>query len=218
WSVEGYWKTMTGIREYNGASMIYPPITSWEKDFVEGRGRSWGAEFSAEYAPGPRTSLTGYYTLSWSQRFFEDFYYDWYNDRCDNRHKITLMVNHKFNDRIDCYAGWNFHSGNSFTIATQAILKQEPYYAQWQHIYEKPNNIKMPAYHRADVGINFRKLRSSGVERVWNLSVYNAYSRINAIMATLGTKYDEKGHIVGWTTNALGVVPIIPTFSYGLNF
>lgn len=42
-------------------------------------------------------------------------------------------------------------------------------------IYEMPNNVSLPAYHRLDLGINFRKTTKRGFERIWNISLYNAY-------------------------------------------
>ena len=33
-------------------------------------------------------------------------------------------------------------------------------------IYEMPNNVSLPAYHRLDLGINFRKTTKRGFERV----------------------------------------------------
>ncbi|MBP9987118.1 MAG: TonB-dependent receptor [Bacteroidales bacterium] len=236
WSIEGYYKSMHNLREYNGTANIFPPINKWESDFIDGKGIAYGSEFSVEYDPNPNTNLTAYYTLAWSRRYFEEFYYDWYPDRCDNRHKITLMANHKFNDHIDGYIGWNYNSGNWFTLANQKIFDSIEHYGvgtEWQsdyvyvdEVYARPNNIRMPAYHRMDLGVNFRKVKKNGHERIWNFSVYNVYCRMNAIMATIEQEWDnyvdEDGvwhnDISGYYTQALGVIPIIPTFSYGIKF
>jgi len=235
WSVEGYFKKMDNLREYNGTASIFPPINKWETDFIDGKGVAYGSEFSFEYDPSPNTNFTAYYTLAWSRRYFEEFYYDWYPDRCDNRHKITLMANHKFNDHIDGYIGWNFNNGNWYTLANQKIFGgiehygDETYrydYMYLNEVYARPNNIKMPAYHRLDLGINFRKIKENGHERIWNLSVYNVYCRMNAIMASIEEEwehgFDENGvwtsKLSRYYTKALGVIPIIPTFSYGIKF
>ena len=71
----------------------------------------------------------------------------------------------------------------------------------------------MPAYHRLDVGFNFKKTTRRGNESIWNLSVYNAYCRMNPIWAVV--EYDGKGKFVG---KAYGMIPIIPSFSYTLRF
>ncbi|MDO4181434.1 MAG: hypothetical protein Q4D36_09135 [Bacteroidales bacterium] len=71
----------------------------------------------------------------------------------------------------------------------------------------------MPAYHRLDLGANFRKFTKRGYERIWNVSIYNAYSRMNAFCAEVVQKPD--GSFKGKATS---VFPIIPSFSYTLKF
>lgn len=115
------------------------------------------------------------------------------------------------------YASWNYHSGNRITIPTQQT--EAPVIPGTEQpngnmmIYEAPNNISLPAYHRLDLGINFRKITKRGFERIWNISIYNAYCRKNPLYATVEQKPDGtfigKGH---------GIFPIIPSFSYTIKF
>ena len=76
-----------------------------------------------------------------------------------------------------------------------------------------PTMFPLPAYHRLDLGINFRKTTKKGFERIWNISLYNAYCRMNPLYATVQQNPD--GTFVG---KARGVFPIIPSFSYTLKF
>ena len=80
-------------------------------------------------------------------------------------------------------------------------------------IYESPNNVSLPAYHRLDLGINFRKTTKRGFERIWNVSMYNAYCRMNPLYATV--KQNKDGTFTG---KGQGMFPIIPSFSYTLKF
>lgn len=86
-NLEGYFKTMDNLLEFRGKWGLYPPIDLWEECMITGRGRSWGMETELSWTD-ENTSLTAYYTLSWSQRLFEEFYPCWYRDRNDNRHKL----------------------------------------------------------------------------------------------------------------------------------
>lgn len=52
-----------------------------------------------------------------------------------------------------------------------------------------------------------------GNEATWNISVYNAYCRMNPIIAEVGR--NDKHELKEIT---YGIVPIIPTFGYTLNF
>lgn len=207
-NLEGWYKHMYNLIEYAGAYNIFPPLNGWEELYKNGKGRSWGAELDFGYDNG-RTEANVYYTLSWSQRKFDDFYPEWYRDRNDNRHKLTLMAKHKFGKRFELYGAWNWHSGNRITLATHD--------ADGKEVYLEPNNAKLPDYHRLDLGFNFVKTTKRGNTSIWNLSLYNAYCRANAITGELDwrTLGNERFAYYGM---AIGVIPIVPTFSYTLKF
>ena len=208
-NVEGWYKHMCNLLEYAGSYNIFPPLTDWESNYRSGQGRSWGAEIDFGYDNG-RTEANVYYTLSWNQRKFDDFYNGWYRDRNDNRHKLTVMARHKFSKRFEIYGGWNWHSGNRMTVATHIT-------GSGAYVYTEPNNVKLPDYHRLDVGMNFVKNTRRGNTRIWNLSLYNAYCRPNAIAATTQElKLHDK--LVSHYGSSIGIIPIVPTFSYTLKF
>ncbi len=209
-NVEGWYKHMYHILEYAGPLNVFPPLTGWESSYKSGLGRSWGAEIDFGFDNG-RTEANVYYTLSWSQRKFDDFYRGWYRDRNDNRHKLTVMAKHKFGKRFEIYGAWNWHSGNRVTIATHEAEGGNI------KIYTEPNNVKLPDYHRLDVGMNFVKVTKRGNTSIWNLSVYNAYCRTNPITAVMETKQLD-GKAFAYYGTAMGIIPIVPTFSYTLKF
>lgn len=210
-NVEFYYKTMDHLLEYSGTGVILPPLTQWETSFVEGKGRAYGAEFEWSY-DWENTNLTAYYTLSWSKRKFDDFYAYWYLDRNDNRHKITLSASHTFKHGFELYGSWNYHTGNKVTFPT--YVKVVDGYSYGEELYDRPNNTKLPDYHRLDLGLNWHRTTKKGREAIWNLSIYNAYCRLNPIMATLDYDYEEETY----HGTAYGIIPIIPTFSYTLKF
>ena len=77
--------------------------------------------------------------------------------------------------------------------------------------------MKVPDYHRLDVGMNFVKTTKRGNTSIWNLSIYNAYCRTNAISAMEDSYTRDKVLLASYGT-AMGFIPIIPTFSYTLKF
>ena len=214
-NIEGWYKHMYNLLEYAGAYSIFPPLTGWESCYRTGMGRSWGAELDFGFDNG-RTQANVYYTLSWSQRKYDEFYHSWYNDRNDNRHKLTLMAKHKFGKRFEIYGAWNYHSGNRVTMATHEVETGTGYYAMTD-VYSEPNNVKLPDYHRLDLGFNFIRNTKRGNISIWNLSVYNAYCRTNPITAYTEYEYID-GVQVAYYAAGLGIIPIIPTFSYTLKF
>lgn len=215
-SVEGFYKTMNHILEYDGKNQLAPSVYNWEADVKRGKGRAYGVELALSRHV-LKTSMNFSYTLSWSKRKFDDIYRGWYANKFDNRHKINISVRHQLTQQIEAYAAWNYHSGNKITVPSQYIESpalpgingKKP--GQW--VYEEPNNATLPAYHRLDLGVNFRKVTKRGFERIWNISIYNAYCRMNVLYAKVDDLSAGK-----FTSKATGVFPIIPSFSYTLKF
>ena len=188
-NLEGWYKTMENVLVYNGSNTFVPPITEWEKSFTEGRGRSWGMELEATYSKGPLT-LTAYYTLSWSRRYFEAIFPGWYPDRNDNRHKINLIASWHFAKHWEAFANWNYHSGNRITFPSHYIEVD----GKRRYLYDDPYNMQLPDYHRLDIGVDFT-------------------TTFRASLAFLRT--DKDGNFSGM---AYGLIPIIPTFTVTYKF
>lgn len=207
-NIEGYYKTMENLLEYGGVNTLFPPLDSWEHDFHKGEGKAYGMEMEAGWK-GTNTSLTAYYTLSWSLRKFDAIYHSWYPDRNDNRHKLTLMGTRKLGKGIEVYAAWNWRKGNRMTVESHVYED-----TKGTHIfYSSPNNIQLPDYHRLDLGANFSKTTKKGNESSWNVSIYNVYCKKNAVFTTV--EVQEDGTYKG---SGKAIFPIIPSFSYTLRF
>lgn len=207
-NVEAYYKTMENLLEYSGSNSLFPPMDSWEKSFYKGRGRAYGIETELGWESSG-LSLTAYYTLSWSERKFEDIWYEWYPHRHDNRHKLTLMGVWKVSDGTEIYANWNYNSGGWMSVPTHIYNPGEIF----DRIYTEPNNANLPDYHRLDLGANFRKTTRRGNERIWNIGVYNAYCRKNVVFVAISEREDKSLYGEG-----RAIFPIIPSFSYTLKF
>lgn len=107
------------------------------------------------------------------------------------------------------------------TAQSHAIWSEEMIDEMPELFYTRPNNSRLPEYHRLDLGFNFRKTTKRGNESIWNLSLYNAYFNTNPITAYLYREYNfTKENLSGLTFigDAYGVVPIIPSFNYTLKF
>ncbi len=209
----GFYRTLNHIYEYSGVNLFLPSVVDWEREFVEGKGLAYGAEASLGWSGG-RIDANLHYTLSWSRRYFEDFYYDWYYDRNDARHKITADFSYRINDGIDLYAVWNYHTGSRISVSDLVLGRDDAFGEFPDRFFTCPNNIKLPDYHRLDVGANFRKTTKRGNERIWNVSLYNAYCRMNPFIV-VDYYEDDSGAQFGKVT---AVFPIIPSFSYTLKF
>ncbi|MGM9788318.1 MAG: TonB-dependent receptor plug domain-containing protein [Candidatus Cryptobacteroides sp.] len=207
--LEIWQKIMSHLYEYRGVNTLLPAIESWEFDYVEGSGRAKGLEINFDYHYA-NFDISTNYTLSKSERLFPSIYHDWYPDRNDNRHRINIQCQYRFSSDFELYAAWVYHSGNKVSgpIAVSVSMGD----VIMDTVYGSPNNFKLPDYHRLDVGFNwYRKVRNGNVG-VLNVSLYNAYCRLNAFY---GSVKEEDGVIKG---SAVGIIPIIPSISYNLSF
>lgn len=228
-NVEGWYKTMDNLVEYYGENSLFPRLNSWESVILSGQGRSYGIEVDFGYETSTLL-LNAFYTLSWSERKYEQIYNGWYRDRNDNRHKITLQANWRLNKKWELYAAWNFHSGNRMTLPTQYLRGvyadgegyKNSFMSQW--IYEEPNNVKLPDYHRLDFGANKHGKTKRGNAYVWNISVYNVYCRMNPVFAVAQRQGMSRTHpdfdpgFVAFKGIGTSIVPILPTISYKVYF
>jgi hypothetical protein len=215
-TLEGFYKRSSHLLEYRHWMGMQPPASRWDKDVADGKGRSYGLEFDGSYHSGKViTNLA--YTLSWTFRNYEELGTGWYRDKFDNRHKINVDCRYTFSSCFSMYAAWTFHSGNRITLPDRYIFS--PPFGGLHNdndilkFYSKPNNVALPAYHRIDVGVDFKHKTSRGNERIWNISIYNAYCHLN----TMYVKVRENDNGT-FSAKSRGYIPIIPSVSYTLKF
>lgn len=219
-SAEAFFKQSKNLLRYRNWQGFQPPAASWMNDITSGEGRSYGVEIDATYSI-PRLTLSAAYTLSWSKRRFKELYSEWYDDQFDNRHKFDITGRFKLTKKISATASWTYHSGNKVTLPEQysympILPGQKDWYKydyEMNFIYDKPNNFSLPAYHRLDLGFDFKHTSKRGREHIWNLSIYNAYCHFNSLFLDV-----DNGRISGIVVKSCGYIPTIPSFSYTLKF
>lgn len=234
-SVEAYYKDMRNVVEYKDGVSFFGSSSGWEKKVEMGKGRSMGIEFMLQRTIGKTTGWLSY-TLAKSDRQFAKgsinqgvrFPYKY-----DRRHNINLVVNHKFNNRIDIGASWMFATGGTSTIpeeVTGALRPGEDYVRQEDYI-EHRNNFRLPPSHRLNIGVNFNKKTKHGM-RTWNISVYNAYNAMNPTLVYSNgnsgygdyVKNQEDGNVYYRYTpgkrkiTKLTILPCIPSITYTYKF
>ena len=234
-SIEGYYKTMDNLIEYKDGASFLSINTGWEEKVSMGRGIAYGVELLAQKTIGKTTGWVGY-TWSKSERIFdregEELNYGKpFPAKYDRRHDISIVLSHKFSDRIDMAATWVYSSGNWATLGMQdyegAVVPGTSWSEELVYITNR-NNYRNPSYQRLDLGINFHKQKKHG-RRTWNISLYNAYNRLNPYFVFPSTEYEEvrvSDPIYGdyYTTREkktlkqITIFPIIPSVSYTYTF
>ena len=228
-SLEGYWKEMNNLLEYKEGVVFLVSSDGWEKQVVMGRGRSVGLEFYVQKTAGKATGGLAY-TLAKSDRWFSDGSINMgrpFPYRYDRRHKVDLTFNYKFSEKVDLAASWIFCTGGTMTIPLRRTALIIPtFYGNGYSMIpadytESRNNYRLPPTHRLNLGVNLRHATKRGNEVVWNLSLYNAYNAMNPQIILYrddpiwGTDSGQGDEV---SLFKLTVLPIIPAFSYTLNF
>lgn len=236
-SVEAYYKNMYNVLEYKDGASFLGSSQNWESKVEMGKGRAVGIEFMAQKKLGKTTGWLAY-TLAKSDRKFakeginngKRFPY-----RYDRRHHLNLVVNHKFSDRIDVGASWEFYTGGVTTIAEEktVIVRPDGFHsggyvsvdgittqnAESANYIESRNNYRMPSSHRLNLGVNFNKKTKRGM-RTWSISIYNVYNAMNPTFIYRATKTEENNS--GWGTKTIlkkvTILPFIPSVSYTYRF
>ena len=227
-SLEGYWKKMNNVLEYkDGVSFLFNS-DGWENKVETGRGRAMGLELFIEKTMGKTTGWLGY-TLSRSDRVFPTINAGrWFPYRYDRRHQVNLVVNHRFNEKFDLSATWNYASGGTTTIPERSVVMTAPNGELFlEDLVPSRNNYRLPASHTLNLGFNFHRKRQRG-EGVWNLSIYNVYNRMNPNFVVRDTDsymssfVDESGsdsqYIVKSKLVKLTLLPIFPSVGYIRSF
>ncbi|MGE5458027.1 MAG: TonB-dependent receptor plug domain-containing protein, partial [Methanococcaceae archaeon] len=223
-NIETYYKSMKDLIEYSeGTSFL--DAGNWESKIEQGGiGRAYGVELMLKKNTGKTTGWISY-TLSKTERHFDNISFGkWFPYKYDRRHDVNIIINHRFNGRIDAGLTWEFSSGNLFTLSTDVydvstnVYDASLIYSEFKNIlyFENRNNYRLPAYHRLDLGINFHKQKKI-FYRTWSISIYNVYNRMNVFFVYLGND-DIHGRKDVLLYKKYTLFPILPSLTYSLKF
>jgi outer membrane receptor for ferrienterochelin and colicin len=216
-SVEGYYKSMKNLIEYKEGASFFSLEDDWQDKVEMGEGRAFGVEILARKEFGKTSGWIGY-TLSWSDRRFENISFgEWFPYRYDRRHDISIVFNQKINDHIDLGLTWVYGTGNAVTLPLEKYASMQsfwynPGYFSSIEYFAGRNSYRMPAYHRLDIGINFKKETKWG-ERTWSFGAYNLYNRKNPFFLLFDKEYVENGPSKP-VLKQYSLFPIIPSISF----
>ncbi|HEX5024046.1 MAG TPA: TonB-dependent receptor, partial [Agriterribacter sp.] len=213
-SVEVYYKTMANQIEYREG--YTPSLEDTEKDFVFGKGWSYGAEFYLNKARGKLTGWIGY-TLSWTWRKFPEL-----NDgikfpaKYDRRHDLSVVAMYELSKKWKFSAVFVFGTGNATTLPErffimEGVLTQE---------YSSINQYRMDAYHRVDLAATYtpQHKKPKRLQGSWVFSIYNVYSRANPYFIYFdqtGSPYDGTLQI---QAKQVSLFPIVPSVTWNFKF
>ncbi len=197
-----------------------------EEEFTFGKGYAYGTELYFEKKEGALTGWIGY-TLAWVRRgAFNDIMDGrYFSPRYDRRHDISVVAMYNLNRRLTFTATWVYGSGDLAWLPTGRFTHQDIPGTNIKPvvpIYDDRNNVRLPAYHRLDLGMVIRFFPRWG-ESDLTISIYNAYDRRNPYFLYLDaettTDPDLNTEVIqSIKARQVSLFPIIPSLTYNFKF
>jgi hypothetical protein len=235
-SIEAYYKKMANVVAYKeGATFLTfdnpgaATYINWEDNITSGKAWSYGVELLLQKKTGRFSGWIGY-TLSWTQMQFDSINFGKkYWARYDRRHDLSVVATYRLNNHIALSGSWVYGTGNAITLPASKYYMRENFpdsytmpesssprlrLRELEDISEK-NNFRMAPYHRLDLGIQFHKEKTWG-ERIWEISVYNAYNRRNPFYYyrdEIHSMTEQRGIL-----RQVNLFPVIPSVTYSFKF
>jgi hypothetical protein len=231
--IEGYYKNLQNQLEFKDNANLFVN-ENLENEFAFGKGYATGMEITLEKKNGKVQGWIGY-TLAWINRgrfealdgskIMEGRYF---RPRYDRRHDLSVVGIYELNHRITITGSFVYGSGDLTWLPSgrayyQGIIGENsrPVTA----IYGDRNNIRMPSYHRMDLGMVLKFFPSWG-ESDLTFSIYNAYDRRNPYFLFLQPELqalEVNGEIiaelpVGVSARQVSLFPILPSVTWNFKF
>jgi len=224
WEVEGYYKSMDNVISYQeGTSFVDRDPRNWENQITQGSGESYGGEVFIQKTEGKLTGIVSY-TLSWSNRQFEDINNgEKFPFRFDRRHDFSTALVYQVSDKIKLSANWVFSTGNAVSVPKFTYPAQFPTRGNPIIVEDggSKNSFRMSPSHRLDWSISFIKQKRK-YQRTWVIGFYNTYFNKNPFYLQVESEgiFDKNGNILGtkYNLNERSLLPIIPSVSYQIKF
>ncbi len=226
-SVEAYYKEMKNVTAYREGASVFS-FDSWQNQVTQGEGRSYGAELFIQKKTGKLSGWIGY-TLSWSERRFDDKNFgEWYPFKFDRRHDLAVVAVYEHSENINFSGTWVYGTGNTFTFPTSQyyLINQYPWNPGSEQAINvnnlsERNNYRLAPYHRADINVDFLWGKKRFKNKL-SIGAYNVYNRKNPFFLNPETKSDFDPVTQEFTTtNVLvqySLFRLIPSIAYSFSF
>lgn len=214
-SVEVYYKSMQNQVEYReGAQPDDDVLDNIDNNFVFGKGWSYGAEFFLKKRHGKFNGWIGY-TLAWTKRKFDDLNFgEEFYAKFDRRHDLSVALTYDLNDRITFGLVFIYASGNAITLPNSWYLIDNTI----TYEFAPRNSIRMIPYHRLDLSMTYKFKKREKFNSDLNVSVYNAYSRMNPYFLYIDTSGDPYNGDLTIKAKQVSLFPILPSITYNFRF
>jgi hypothetical protein len=209
-SVEVYYKPMQNQIEYKEG--YTPGLSDPERDFVFGKGWSYGTELFINKVRGRLTGWVGY-TLSWTWRRFPELNGgEKFPAKYDRRHDMSVVGTYELSPKWKVGGVFVYGTGSATSLPERfyivnGVLTQE---------FSKVNQYRLAPYHRLDLSATYTPVpkKDRKVKSHWVFSIYNVYSRLNPYFIYFdqsGSPYDGTLKV---EARQVSLFPILPSVTW----
>jgi ferric enterobactin receptor len=209
--IEAYHKKLKGLSEYSLRFQLNPQQLSYEENFFQGSGYARGIDFLVQKKFGNYNGWIGY-TLGEAVQNYDvygpkDFYAS-----NDVRHEFKTVHMLKVK-KFDFSATFIYASGKPYTAPSGAytVTLLDGTTQNYFTVTDK-NSVRLPDYHRLDVGVTYNFGEKGSSNGSIGLSLFNLYNRANVWYKNYEISNNS---IIETNVNYLGFTPNI-TFTYKL--
>lgn len=208
-SLEGYYKVLSNSYFFRPSVSVFEDYSELSKYLTAGgKNKSYGIELSTRYTI-KKLLLDLSYTFSKSTLQFESLN----NGKAfpsdfDRRHDLSLVSRLKISDQSFINARFVFSSGTPFTLPVS--YNPNNIFFEGYYNYSMINNVRLPSYHRLDIGLEKQGITKKGNTKILKINIYNIYARQNPVYIYLDSYTGDIYQKALFT--------ILPTISYSVNF
>lgn len=218
-SLEGYYKSMSGLIEYKDGATFLRVNEDWQDKIEIGTGEGYGLEWFTQYNRDKMSVALGY-TLAWSNRQFENINFgERFPYKYDRRHDLKLLVDYEVTRKLRLAMNWLYGTGIATTLPTgyyrgPADLEgqQNSAYQEILH-FDSRNGYRLRPSHRLDLSFTY-KLKKTIWDHELIVAIYNAYNRSNPLFIDARPQSNFRDVNVQIQFREYSLLPIIPSISY----
>lgn len=209
WSVDGYYKSMKNIYDYQDGVTMFSRI-NLESLILSGKGRSYGLEFILRKNIGKFNGWVSY-TLSKTETRIPGINDNkWYRASNDRRNDLAIVAIYDFNDKWQVSGSWTYSSGKPLTAPDEKYLID----GTTCYYYTERNSYKTPSAHRLDLSATYTRIGKRATS-VWSFGIYNAYAHYSPFVIYFEDDPSKPSGIRAVQQSLFGIVPSV---SYTVKF
>ncbi|MCM1518885.1 MAG: hypothetical protein NC117_09615 [Pseudoflavonifractor sp.] len=208
-----YYKRVYNQSEYDGFILNLLQRDYRATDYISmGEGYNAGGEVMVRKNSGHLTGHAGY-SYAIGRRHFPGMTDGYVTAANEIRHSVSVAASYRFDRHWSCTAAFDYSSGRPVTPVTAMYFIGESLIMT----KGKRNSSRLPAYHRLDVGGNYRFTTGGKHKLVHNLSVsvVNAYGHRNVEISSFIFDPDSGSYL---RKDVSSIYRFLPSLSYSIDF